>query len=430
MHKLTDITIIRYELLSTSDVIIGSGELSDLNYQTIVSTSDGKPFIPGSSIAGALKDIFLQHQKVFNENDTVFKHFWGDSKFGAQSHIIFNSAVCKHYENIEIKDSVSINHKTRTGLNRAKFQYERLTKGAIFEGQINIKIRNGFDRENFLKLSQFIITCLNKGIRLGAKENKAYGHFILNKPLQFAHFEAIKHTQQWFSYLENKEVLPSNLQLNIEGPIEWIDSNIWKIEVGLNLKNTLINSVSYKNNGKEIKSFRFRNVKKTYMLHVDAESILGPISHQYLRNLKTLNIQDTSQHRSLFGYVDKTEKESRKARISISASTYEKPTIKEIANIKISRWTQAEINSGLRISRVVENKTQNEPTVKFTIKIRDATTTEKRIMHHIIRDLATGIVTIGGQQSVGRGIFEGGYWLENNIKYAINKFGEINEIKL
>lgn len=430
MHNLTDIIVINFELVNTSDVIIGSGEVSDLNYQTIICTSDKRPFIPGSTIAGVLRDMFIQHQNEISEDDAVFNQFWGDSNYGNQSHVIFNSALCKHFEHIEVKDSVAIKPQTRTGVHKAKFQYERLTKGAIFTGQIVIKIRSGFDRENFLRLSQLLITCLQEGIRLGAKKNKDYGHFILNKPLKSVHFEAKKNVKEWFSYLENKEKLPPNIPLNIGDPIKWKNINNWKIEVGLYLKNTLINSITYRINNKETKSFRSRKEKNIETLHVDAESILGPISHQYLKILKTINANVSNLHGLLFGYVNQTKKEARKARIAISSSTYLEPKTKEVANIKISRWTQAEINSSLRISRVVENKSQNEPTVKFTISITDATATEKSIIYHIIRDMATGIVTLGGQQSVGRGIFEGGYWVEDSIKYSINKNGVVNEEKI
>jgi len=117
--------LIHGELVLKSPLLIGDGEgetsdnFKDIHVQ---KNQAGKPFIPGTSLAGALREYFTKinsapTEKIFGDLDKM------------QSSIQIEDIELENFE-IVSRDGVSIDGFTGIGIKGGKFDYEVVERGA------------------------------------------------------------------------------------------------------------------------------------------------------------------------------------------------------------------------------------------------------------------------------------------------------------
>ena len=136
------------EIMLESPLIIGGGLDNDGVDISVLKNSDGKAYIPATSLAGALRHYFYNNADLDTANKEInqqLKYFWGDDydndKESENDSDMYQSALfisdayakenakIKDNAKIRIRDGVKISEKGIVDKNN-KFDYEVVEKGA------------------------------------------------------------------------------------------------------------------------------------------------------------------------------------------------------------------------------------------------------------------------------------------------------------
>jgi CRISPR/Cas system CMR subunit Cmr4 (Cas7 group RAMP superfamily) len=130
---------------------LGNGDaeaITDMPLLLDRTTDPPRPFLAGTSIAGALRGYLLAHERGFGVAEqarrrpgsvpaTAAERLFGGVKgdeYGEQSPLIVDDAFGNlHNTSFEIRDGVKINYATRTADDKKKYDLELLPAGATFD---------------------------------------------------------------------------------------------------------------------------------------------------------------------------------------------------------------------------------------------------------------------------------------------------------
>ncbi len=408
-----------------TDLIIGGGlnagtELgSTEGTMHIVKDLDGHTYIPGSGLAGVLLRKYQRNLSGIEESDTSFQQFWGinesDNRF-FQSHINIGNGILQSgsAHKVELKDAVKINPKTGAGDDGGKFSYTRLFAGSQFEIPVEVKIRKGFNKTKFVQLSKFLLKCFKEGVRVGAKENKDYGHLkLIDYTINY--FQAGKDFEAWKAFRRTGLLRdPDNYALPEINELTYIKDEKCILRCRAALAGGLLTAV--KAVGKEHDKEQQKRGDQDWL---DAESILGPVRHRAYRILNTVFKEEAeSQFGSLFGHVPDGKNEGtsdkeegvKKARISVSASEIKNVHDHTQKNIAIDRFTGGTLDRALMTTKYVYKNLPAESSppyhIYFKIEIRNPKDNDIPLILFVLRDMATRDLAFGANKGIGLGIFE------------------------
>lgn len=391
------------ELLSPAIIGCGKDEKTDLD---LIRDSEGRPFIPGTSFVGMLKNIIK-----LNLPNSYLEKFWG-TKDNQSSLIIKDLVILDDSIETAIRDGVKINNKTGIAEEKAKFEYEIIERGARFQ----LYIEADLDRENFNKKMLATITkLLQEGVvRIGAKTNCGFGKIKL-KEYKFYEFNFVNRQDvlRWIKrdFSESREFGVEPFQLKEKRFI---------IEAKFKIKNSLIvrsyNASPDKPDMEHIKS------KNTPVL--PGTSIKGAIRSRAEKILNTIGKPISIAH-DLFGFVDPVTKKAKKGRISIDESILPDYPSEVQTRIKIDRFTGGVIEGALFETMPLFSDLDSK-IFNITIIIEDYKDYEAGLMLLILKDLWTGDLPIGGEKSIGRGVLQGE---EAKISWETNQTVEIKNIE-
>src|SRR5690554_5381774 len=100
--RVTGRFIIKGDLLLKSPLLIGTGEKGDQNKDIAVQKDEhGLPYIPASSLCGALRHYFFNYLKLPDTDGKQLEYFWGSEKKGqmpneGEKEDIFQSSFLLH----------------------------------------------------------------------------------------------------------------------------------------------------------------------------------------------------------------------------------------------------------------------------------------------------------------------------------------------
>ena len=293
-YKLSKSIYLKADLILKSPIIIGNG-ISEETDMDLLLDSDNNPFIPGSSLAGAI-NYELQNKRGIDEKNLnlLFGRKDVSKKENINSMIYFYDAYLKdsYLENnsinktICIRDGVKLKEDTKTAEDKSKYDFQVLNTGAVFEFKIEILLRKNYDYlGDFSKeiIGSILKIIENGELRLGAKSNRGYGKIGL---------ENIKISQFDF---DKKEDIDKYIDF------EWNDMNsdykefikladktktpYTKIEVPLDIKSTLLIRTYFLSNT-DVDSQQITIDKKAV---IPGTSWSGMIRHRALQILKNIN---------------------------------------------------------------------------------------------------------------------------------------------
>lgn len=208
--------VITAHLILTSPTSLSNGDTDGLtDIQLRRDEVDGFPLLPGTSLAGALRDYLWQRLPEDSE-----KNGWGralvDRLFGSvkehtsrQSWLFVDDAFGEE-KGVEIRDGVSIDSKTRTATEHQKFDYELLAAGTKF--QLCFEFWQPADAneqpEQLCQLLALALTALTKGqIHLGGRKRRGFGECIV-EDWQVYHYE-MSHPAGIIGWLEEDRTQPA-----------------------------------------------------------------------------------------------------------------------------------------------------------------------------------------------------------------------------
>jgi len=382
----------------------------------VLRDAQGDPFIAGSSVAGVLRN-------VFDESDMTALMFGplvdpsnnDDSKNSRQSSVItydcFLSKGCK--PKYAIRDGIRIKYEDKVTEPGAKFEYEVIEQGVCFDFKMELVIREDifYDKEKrkgMFMLFNALIEQMEDGIYLGSKTNRGLGRFLLEEPViyEICNEEHGKDVYDryvgfdWNMAPGFKEYASSSISKN---GVMALEKRYHEWELDVEFPATVIVRKYEKGNvGHTLTSTSSNNPV------IPGTSWGGLFRHGARRILLELVDDDekkvNSMIKEMFGSeqdANKKEKHDDKnsSRVSFSESEVdvsEGSTFTQMSN-RIDRFTQGSADGGLFGSGVFAQG-------KTTLRIRYRDEWMAELLSLVIEDINDGLLAIGGQTSIGRGL--------------------------
>lgn len=389
--------LIKGKLILKSPLLIGdgAGETAD-NFRDVhvVKNRDGKPFIPGTSLCGVLRDWLTQ------KNSEIVTEIFGDSD-KMQSSIQFDDIELVDGEIIS-RDGVKIDNLTGTGVDGGKFDYEAIERGASGKLRILINLRGCHSLEKVSDVVALMLKKFQDGIRLGALTTKGFGLVTvedLNAGLYDFHNRA--DVAAWLQDKDaTKKILPLSEKNSANQKDFVVDAEfafnssfiVRDYDISAEDKKKSISAVTLKSR----EDFVIPGTSLKGILRHRAEYIFGKLggNTQALENLMGCSLKNG---------------EKLKSRFIVSESYVAPANFAEVEHRrnKIDRLTGGTLQGMLFATKPAYRKKSNASKFRLHFEIREAEDYEIGLAIFLLRDLWLGRVAIGGEKSVGRGTIKG-----------------------
>lgn len=411
--KIINRIYIKGDLLLTSPLILGCGEDENSDID-LVRDWEGKPFIPASSIAGAIRnymDSILEKDNTGRdkkENEIIRSFFGEREKESHISLITFYDSFPVNNLNIKLRDGVELNKIKRIAENKRKFEYEIIEPCAIFEFKCEITIREEHKekKEQIDRINHTIYLILNAlengKIRFGAKTRRGFGEVKLEKS-QILLLDMMKKndTAKWLKFdwgnLGNKKIEDfKNASLSANNYLTKIEAN-FHIPCSILIRHYSANpkdpdSIHLTCNGNGI---------------IPGPSWAGLLRHTIFNIGRTINKENEVKEivDKMFGFVNETEKDYLKkaiaSRVVLNESIIKNGTIIPYTRNKVDRFTGGVVDSAL-----FDEAPMYKGDLILDIEIKDSKDYETGLILLALKDIGNGISPVGGGVNIGRGILE------------------------
>ncbi|MFW0884777.1 RAMP superfamily CRISPR-associated protein [Candidatus Acidulodesulfobacterium sp. H_13] len=398
-HKFDRYKIVLNGIISNvSPLLVGGGGDEETD-SDILRDKNGKPFIPGASLAGILRHHLFKHYKEFESNDandsglTLLESYFGsaNSDNGNISKIIFSDLVLVNDAHIQIRDGISIDNKTGITFSKAKFDYEVIEPCAEFKFKIEI---GGDNRDELLGFISILEDDIREDkITIGAKTNLGFGRIALeDSSLSFYDLKDKCDIIKWIKKEDNPFVGNSLRQYKYQ-------SDSFRMEFDFVIKNSLI----IRHYSDDAAAPDSSHIKSSGHNVIPGTSMKGAIRARAERILNTLKTADGSELLldCIFGNP------SKPSRLKINEVVVVQNVVSDVQQrIKIDRFTGGTIEGALFDSMpIFAEDTKN--TNKLIMELYKPIDTEIGLLLLILKDLWTGDLLIGGEKNIGRGVLEG-----------------------
>lgn len=403
------ILVLEGELELLSPVLIGGG-VNDTTDADVLLNGDGVPFIPATSFLGALRHCL--EEWIDDRSYTDLKEqIWGgvndDGSTSCPSSLACSDLTPTSEAKIAIRDGIRIDPETGQVFTGAKFDYQVLERGTLFNLRLEMDIHQG-NPEPFLRFMATLYKLLRDGqLRLGARTGKGLGRVKLLEDKEKIYFYDFSNKNDVYSWLSGNKKEP---ETNFPEPFAEKSPYNFELTGEFDLKTSFLSrSYSVQPQTPDVESIRSA---EAYV--ITGSSLRGAIRARADKILETIGKEKakrTEMLKSLFGYVSEKKdasKPAQKGRIFIEETILPKEYPAEVqTRIQIDRFTGGTVSGAfLEEMPVFSSKNKGDP-IKIEIKIKGCSEEEAGLMTLILKDLWTGDLTVGGGKAVGRGVFQG-----------------------
>lgn len=396
------------KLEMTSPLLIASGE-SEHSDKDILLHEDGRPYIPSTSITGMIKALIKKYDR-----ENMLEYFWGtdDSKAEntCQSHFVIDDLQIADNQKLHIseRDGVYINSETLTAKDQGKYDYQALESLHSFSLKIEATVREGVEInaiiEEIKKIYSFLQTPL---ARIGALTTTGFGQFdVKDIRIKIFDFSQDGHSDSWFEYISGEKIDDQEIETIAAVSLPYIT-----VKGKFSLRSSLMTGTYSGNVSAPDKS----QLKSDGKFILSGKSLKGAMRHRAVKICNTIGLKTNDIIHSLMGYVDdnKPDSEAIKSRLWID-ETLLHGKVKEGRQdrIKIDRWSGAVVGGAKFDSEPVWKKNDTDTFEISMILLPPAgekqnQAQEVALVLHILKDLWTGDLAVGGEKNVGRGTMKG-----------------------
>ncbi|WP_373731890.1 RAMP superfamily CRISPR-associated protein [Bacteroides heparinolyticus] len=416
--------LLKCSLEAKTPFMIGNGYSENCDRDILID-SKGFPYIPGTSLCGLCRH-FLREQDWEGVEDIFGSISMQKGKDDKESKIIFYDAFLEKADGsrgyaVSVRDSVRLQNKLAVEM--SKFDYEIVEAGARFTFRVEVlldKMEEGLAKEK--KLIALLLKGFSEGdIRIGAKTTRGFGIFEA-KDIKVCSLD-----------LHNKEEMKKHICREYKWE-EWQEKNISYKSLYETIETDL-----------ELDSFLFiRDYAATEKVDkgdneskfVDARTLLnqrgnpvipgtawaGVFRHHAAKILKESKYQDREEREiesllnDLFGYESAPncppDKELRsKSQILFSETELEEYEMMNRTRTAVDRFGASALQTGaLFTGRIACKKdiSGEKKLLTLTVKIKKGRDEKlaRNLVELCIEDLKRGVLAVGGNTSVGAGIFK------------------------
>jgi len=409
----------------------GGGKADPLTDMPILrDPQDGKPLLPGASIAGAmrayLREWDLGYEKPGpNDDNSLAQLLFGeviekeeqrDGK-SIESYLIIDDA-CAETLKTEFRPGVSINPVTRTAKMEDKggqlFDMELLEAGTQFPIRIELALPESESTQTRLKQALAVaLTGFERGeIGLGARKRRGFGECEV-KDWQIEILD-LKTPQGLIAWLkggsgEKQAGKPAADLLGVILPPENDKRRRFTLNARFRLETSLlIRSGSTDPNAPDMKHLTSKRKGKDKSI-LSGTSLAGAVRARALRIAKTVRPADAETFiETIFG--GDVETQAKRGKVKASKAIFYEREVKGRndlvqTRIKIDRFTGGTFPGALFEQQPVFGGPNSE--ICIEIELRNPKPDHVGLLLHVLKDLWTGDLPLGGEASVGRGRLKG-----------------------
>jgi CRISPR/Cas system CSM-associated protein Csm3 (group 7 of RAMP superfamily) len=392
--------------------LLGSGEDENSDID-LLRDWEGKPFIPGTSLAGAVRDYLervLAKQKLI---ETIFGQKPKEKDDSTQSLIHFYDAELIDDEpKIQIRDGLEIDNLTKTVKDKTKYDYEVLERENKFSFRIEMILRENNFSSQIEDVLYLLLTALKeKKIRIGAKTRRGFGKIKLSDlKLLILNMNNSEDRKRWIDFDWDFEGNPRLEELN-HNLLEKKELPITSIKVKFSLPYSLIIKHYYPSEPEIEDMIHLHSAGKPV---IPGTSWTGALRHAIENIAREIDKQKEVEEliKRLFGEVEEEKKKKRASRIYIDESIIENVKLTSYTRNKVDRFTGGVVETALFDEAPVFN--QSNAMVELNIQITSAKDEEIGLILLGIRELWYGLQSVGGDAGIGRGILKGEQLFINN----------------
>lgn len=413
MKKINKKNIYKIEFQLASPLAIGSGRNQDTDKDIVVNKL-GKPFIPGSALAGITRS-FLDEKKQKNYfGDVEIARNSQSAPTASESRISFTDAELMDEDfTISVRDSVALD-ACKVAIKGAKFDMEVLEPGASFRFFVEQNVYEGDDEE----IAAFLLSAWkNEEALIGAKTMRGYGQisnveikkkcFDLSKKEdveKYIDFDMFSAGAEWDSWSMHSEEVSKKLTIKLK-QTGGISVRKYTTEVGSE------NEVM-----PDFEQLTIQNTKDVNAIKevpvIPGTSWAGAFLHHLMQLDSDVNWKE------LFGEVDIEHNRKKKSRIRFSESE-----ISNCTDIVMTRNAIDRFSGGTASGALFTEKTYYGGTTELVISVKDNLSSQQiNALAAAIADLHYGYLSVGGLTSIGRGLFRITAIYENEVSEDTNVY--------
>lgn len=377
----------------------GDGALTD---NDVLVGGDGVPFIPGSSMAGAMRG-YIEKGK---SKDCIFGYEDMSTQKGRMSSLFVSDCFFDEKVVTAVRDGVALDsHKT--AVPGAKFDMEVIDSGATGHFWLEVVLREN-DAEKVLlgELEQIFTGWREKEIRLGSKKTRGYGEIRLLRVTKKV-FDKTNILEYKDAYCAPEKQDESWETISFDN-LGSGDGKYVTVTLPLRLEG-----------GISIRQYAAKKGEPDFV-HITADgkpvipgtSFAGAIRHRMQDMLEMLGAKNAEEIiREIYGYVDadaakgKNDTSAAKAsNIIISECVLEGAQKLQMVRTGISRF-----ESGVKSGALFNEISYVGGTTTLEIRVKKTETLNETIglLLPVLKDVQNGFLAVGGQTAVGRGLFAG-----------------------
>ena len=376
------------EIILDSPLSLGNGVNNNTD-QDILVDKEGKPFIPGTSLAGVFTDYI---KKCHIDDEETFQPKRNDQNL--QSPVFFSDSVLKSEFKKDTRDGIKLKDEQKLTEDGAKYDFEIVDIGTKFVFRIEITHRKNED----IKYREYVEECLKAmdegSILLGAKTTRGLGRvkITLLKHRSFTKENAREYIQftpyNEFMYedysLDNVKLTPLYATIKLD----------LKLNGGISIR-------KYNANAQEEDFHHITN--KNNQPIIPGTSWNGMIKKQFKYYFETILGHNENETKALFGFVDSNSKNKQKSQIII-----EEHIIDGGEEVVMTRNSIDRFSGGTVERRLFTERTHYYGQTQLVIRIPQKLMSDDIMsaFECIIQDIDNGFIALGGQTAVGRGLFK------------------------
>jgi len=404
-------------LILKSPLLIGSGEHRENSMHEIdtyiLRNQDDRPFIPGTSLAGVLRNAMMGADASDTEK-TVGELLFGKidkdkkSDTGWQSAISIDDLILDNAEIVQ-RDGVSIDSYTHTAIDKKKYDYEAVERGAkgTFQAVVSLR-KNQEDRfEEIHAALGSLVGTLKAGIRIGALTTKGFGHVqVSDAKAELYDFRYPEDVQAWLLQESSNRPIADMVEVGVPR------SNTLYIDGEFSLRSALIirdyDTDETQEHGEGDIAAVQKQSNREYV--IPGTSLKGVLRHQAERIVRLSGQEERLADglNELMGYAEEDTKEKQKSRFYVDEAYLKQGVAeKEQSRNRIDRFTGGTVETALFTTKPIWQMEPHKPTVHIHYEIPECKPWEAGLALFLLRDLWQGNVALGGEKSIGRGVLEG-----------------------
>lgn len=400
----------------------GNGAGQDVDDE-VLKTKGGQPFIPGTSLAGALRDFMTA------ENALGMRLLFGtEAAYERQHNAAWQSSIRiddVKLNNVEIivRDGVSLDEITGTAIEHHKFDYEAVGSGATGKFFAEITQRGIHERyEDAMKEAVDLLAHrLAAGFSLGAHTAKGFGEVHVRDLKVYRYdFKNPAHVRAWLGSEEKTEVLVEPEVYERQKGFYAKDDCV--LEAKFALKSSLLvrdyeRAMKVKTAGRmdEETSVQALMLRENDHWLIPGASIKGALRHRAAEILRKLDIDSTLLDRMMGPSLDRIKEkpdEKWKSRLLVSEARLEDGVVTGLqTRVRIDRFTGGKIPTSLFTEAPVWQTEKERAVLSMRLVLHEPKEEERAwqigLLLLLLKELSLGRLALGGEKGIGRGVLEG-----------------------